>query len=271
MLREKAVFSRYLSVVLLLIIFLAGTTSYAGEEQDNHFYFVQISDTHFGGGAHFGITEKVVAGINELPIKIECVIHTGDIMADNIEDNALVQRGRQILQQLTTPLHFLPGNHDIDPRNIESTLEVYRKSFGGLLSQAEYHGVVFIFIYTEPLHRKVIVEGYDPLRQLEERLKKSSGKPVIIFHHSPSVENFYNNKFHRGWEKEIRAKWVRLVNAYNVKAVIAGHFHRDEHHWIGDVPLYISSSIAGYWGRQATFRIYEYRNGKIGYRTQYIE
>jgi UDP-2,3-diacylglucosamine pyrophosphatase LpxH len=64
---------------------------------------------------------------------------------------------------------------------------------------------------------------------------------------------------------------VKLINSYNVKAVIAGHFHRDELHWLENVPLYVSSPVAGYWGRQATFRIYEYSNGKIGYRTQYIE
>ena len=108
-------------------------------------------------------------------------------------------------------------------------------------------------------------------RELEKYLKKSNGKPVIVFHHAPSVDDFYNNKLHTSWEKEIRGKWVKVINAYNVKAVIAGHFHRDEHHWLGNVPLYVSSSIAGYRGRQASFRIYEYSKGKIGYRTQYIK
>ena len=36
-----------------------------------------------------------------------------------------------------------------------------------------------------------------------------------------------------------------MVNGHNVKAVIAGHFHRDEHHWIGDVPLYVSDKFKG--------------------------
>jgi predicted Fe-Mo cluster-binding NifX family protein len=29
--------------------------------------------------------------------------------------------------------------------------------------------------------------------------------------------------------------------------------------------------VANYFGRQSTFRIYEYKNGKVGYRTQYLE
>ena len=94
---------------------------------------------------------------------------------------------------------------------------------------------------------------------------------MIVFHHAPSIGSFYKNTLHRGWEKAIRPEWVRLLNAYGVKAVIAGHFHRDEHHWLGEVPLYISSAMAPYWGRQPTYRIYEYQDGKIGYRTQYLE
>ena len=106
--------------------------------------------------------------------------------------------------------------------------------------------------------------------ELESRLKKAAGKPVLLFHHAPSVDDFYSNKMHDGWKKEVRDKWIGLINEYNVKAVITGHFHRDEHHWLGDVPLYVSAPISGYWDRQLTFRIYEYKDGKIGYRTQYL-
>jgi hypothetical protein len=53
--------------------------------------------------------------------------------------------------------------------------------------------------------------------------------------------------------------------------VIAGHFHRDELHWVGDVPLFVCAPLAGYWGRQGSYRIYEYKDGRLGYRTQYLE
>jgi UDP-2,3-diacylglucosamine pyrophosphatase LpxH len=66
-------------------------------------------------------------------------------------------------------------------------------------------------------------------------------------------------------------KWVALINQYNVKAVITGHFHRDEFHWLDKVPLYVSVPVAEKFGRQAGFRIYEYKNGKLGYTTQYLE
>lgn len=244
---------------------------HAAEPQADPLYFVQITDTHFGTEGHYHIAEKMVAQINRLPFPIQCVVHTGDIMADNIMDKKAVERGRRILQNLKVPVHYLPGNHDIELQDPDVTHKAYSESFGPLVNRIEYQDVVFLFIYTEPLRTHITIDDYQPLARLEAHLKRSDGKPVIVFHHAPSIGSFYKNKLHRGWRKEIRDAWVRLLNAYGVKAVIAGHFHRDEHHWLGDVPLYICSPMAPYWGRQPTFRIYEYRNGRIGYRTQYLE
>lgn len=271
MLRMKTIRLNYLISLLIAIICITSINSCEEERQEQHFYFVQITDTHFETGDNMDRSEKVVELINDLPMKIQCVVHTGDITTDRLEDKQLLDSCLSILEKITVPIHYVPGNHDIFPEKLESTCKVYKENFGGLISQAEYDNVVFIFVFTEPLRKSFTIKGYQPLKQLEEYLKKSKGKPVIIFHHAPSVDDFYNNEFHKRWKKEIRDKWVKLINAYNVKAVISGHFHRDEHHWLRDVPLYVSSPISGYWGRQATFRIYEYRNGKIGYRTQYIE
>ena len=271
--KSKINYSKPFMALLVGIIFICSTciVSYAEEKQEEHFYFVQMTDTHLGDRDHLTRTQKAVECINALPMKIKCVVHTGDITMNKIEDKKVVDSGLSILEKISVPIHYVPGNHDILPRKLKSTRKAYMEKFGGMISQAEYDNVLFIFIYTEPLRKSFTIEGYQPLKQLEEYLKRSQGKPVIIFHHAPSVDDFYNNKLHKSWKADIRKKWVKLINAYNVKGVIAGHFHRDEFHWLGDVPLYVSSSIAGYWGRQATFRIYEYNNGKIGYRTQYIK
>jgi UDP-2,3-diacylglucosamine pyrophosphatase LpxH len=176
-----------------------------------------------------------------------------------------------VLEGLTPPVHYLPGNHDIVVDKHDATMQIYTDNFGELISMHEYHGVVCLFVYTEPLAKSFSVPSYQPLKELETRLKQADGKPVIVFHHSPSVDDFYANKMHEGWQKDVREQWIELLNKYDVKAVIAGHFHRDEHHWLGNVPLYVSSSIANSRGRQTTYRIYEYKDGKIGYRTQYIQ
>ena len=237
---------------------------------ETHFYFVQITDTHFGDGDHMERTIAAVKRINNLPMPIQCVVHTGDITTNKLDDNDVLNAVLAVFKKIKVPIHYVPGNHDILPQKITTTHQAYVENFGSLISQAEYEKVIFLFVYTEPLRKSFTIKNYHPLKQLEEYLDKAGGKPVIIFHHAPSVDDFYQNKMHKSWETDSQEKWIHLLNSHNVKAVIAGHFHRDEHHWLGKIPLYISSPIAGYWGRQATFRIYEFRNGRLGYRTQYI-
>ncbi|MBL7133481.1 MAG: metallophosphoesterase [Phycisphaerae bacterium] len=238
---------------------------------DVHFYFVQITDTHFGTPDTAKRTAKAVEMINALPMKIKCVLHTGDITSNKLEHEPTVAASLAAFKRIKAPLHILPGNHDIVVRNRIATLAIYKRKYGKLLIEAHYDGVAFIGVYTEPLAADFPLESFDPLKRLAAALKRAGSRPAIVFHHTPSVDDFYRNRMHAGWDSTLRAKWTKLLNAHNVKAVIAGHFHRDEHHWLGRVPLYVSSSIAGMWGRQASFRIYEYRNGKLSYRTQYIE
>lgn len=263
-------------IVGLLIALLVGCASVhtalsPNKSSETHFYFVQITDTHLGDLDHLERTKKVVESINNLPMEIKCVVHTGDITMNQIEDKDVLEESLSAFQKLKVPIHYVSGNHDILPEKLESTRKTFVDNFGELISTAEYENVIFLFIYTEPLSKSFDVKNYQPLKQLEEYLKQSKGKPVIIFHHAPSVDDFYENTMQKEWPEEISEKWIKLINSYNVKAVVAGHFHRDEFHWLGEVPLYVSAPVAGYRGRQATFRIYEYRDGKLGYRTQYIQ
>ncbi|MBT3191754.1 MAG: hypothetical protein HN341_04300 [Verrucomicrobia bacterium] len=251
------------STVALLVL---ASSALAGP----HFYFAQLTDTHFGGHNHAQRTRQAVNSINQLPMEIAFVAHTGDITSEKLSNTGVVASVTATLDGLEAPIHYVPGNHDLLCDAYDTLAQVYTNHFGDLISQQEYHGVLCLFVYTEPLAVNFSVPNYEPLVELEARLKAADGKPAIIFHHTPSVEDFYNNEMHEGWQQAIRDQWISLLNAYNVKGVIAGHFHRDEHHWLGDVPLYVSSSIACYWGRQATYRIYEYKDGKLGYRTQYL-
>jgi len=261
----------WLRLIVALVLGLGISGLHADDTNRVHFYFVQISDIHFVAGENARRSREIVDCINGLPVDVECVALTGDIMADNIAKPPAVDKAQEILERLSPPLHVLPGNHDIRQKNLETTLTVYTNRFGPFISQAEYRGVTFIFLYTEPLARSFAVPGYDPVAELEAKLKEADGKPVIVFHHTPSVEDLYRNIMHPAWPAEARARWIRLLNSYNVKAVIAGHYHRGEMHWLGDVPLFVGEAVAHYWDRPAAFRLYEYDNGRLSYRTQYTK
>lgn len=264
----------YFRALLVAVAVLVFSGAVLAEEQVKptaSFYFVQITDTHLDDGDNFERTRKAVEQINALSMPIKCVIHTGDITYEKTEDESVVMKGLAILRELKVPIHFVPGNHDILRSRYAITRDAYIKYFGSLVTEVEYDGVVFIMIYTEPLSESFSLDAYAPISELEAGLKRANEKPVIVFQHAPAVSGFFNNTMRAGWKKEIREKWESVLNAYNVKAVIAGHFHRDEHHWHGKVPLYVSAPISGAWGRQASFRVYEYKDGKVGYRTLYIK
>jgi 3',5'-cyclic AMP phosphodiesterase CpdA len=257
-----------LAVLLVLLIFF--TTGCQQSQQS--FYFVQLTDTHWPDADHYQRTEKVVDAVNNLPMQIAFAIHTGDITMNRITDANVTKPGIEILNRLQMPLYYIPGNHDILADDVARTQAAYEKLFGDVNYTFEYNGVIFIMLYSDPFIEPIPnTRSAATFQWLESQLKTAANKPVIIVHHGPSVLDFYNNKFHHIWPDDNKQKWLKLLNSHNVKAVLTGHFHRDEHHWLGDVPLYVCSPVAGYWGRQAAYRIYQYEDGKLSYRTRYIE
>ena len=263
-------FARLLfSLALIAVLLLAARRGVA--DDTNAFWFVQISDTHFGVVEHEARTRRVVDEINHLPMKIKFVLHTGDVFADNILKTQVVCAATSTLARLTVPIHILPGNHDILPKDLTNTLAVYTRAIGPLCSSVEYGGVRFLLLDTEPLREGFSIEGYDPLAWLKRELRDAGRKPVIVCTHAASDEDFYGNKVHPGWPAAVHAEWTRLINSGNVRAVLTGHFHRDELHWEGNIPVFVCAPVAGFFGRQGSYRIYEYRGGRLSYDTCYLE
>ncbi len=257
-----------LAFYLLVFMF---TASAQQQREPVDFWFAQITDLHQSKAEADKRIEAAVAEINNTPMKLEFVAVTGDLTADKTADESVMGQLASSLQKLNTSYWIVPGNHDIDRKDPTTSIKQLEGVFGPSHGKVEHQGVVFLFVNTDPLARGYRVEGYDPMDWLETELKTAGEKPVIIFHHEPSVEDYYNNKTHRVWHPERRAAWQKLLNAYNVKGVIAGHFHRGEQHWLGDVPLYVAPPVVGYWGRQGSYRLYHYRDGKLSYTTQYLD
>lgn len=234
--------------------------------------FVQITDTHHGAPLHQLRLEQAIERINALPFPIAFVVHTGDLASDNLANPGVAAAVSNTLSRLKAPLVVLPGNHDILPQKRDETLAAYRTHFGPLATRLETDGIVLLALYTEPLRRSVSIPGYDPIAWLEEQLASSAGRPVIVAHHAPDAQDFYNNSIHDGWPAEARQRWGAALAKGHVVGVLCGHFHRDEVHWSSQgVPTYVASSVAGFWGRQGSFRIYTHENGRLSYRTVYLD
>ncbi len=233
-------------------------------------YFVQLTDTHLSAPAEWQRTQKAIENIKHLPFKLSCVVVTGDIFSDNYADAESVKKAKKLFNQIKVPCHLLPGNHDI-PAGNAAAASIWQNAFGPLFYQASYDGVGFVFLHTVPLAVSESALPFKPLEDLKASLQRDPKRPTLVFTHIPSSEDFYNNSMHPGWPAKSEKAWEDALSAGNVKAVITGHFHRDEMHWVGSIPLFVCPPVASYWGRQLTYRLYTYENGKLSYRTIYLE
>jgi 3',5'-cyclic-AMP phosphodiesterase len=86
-------------------------------------YFVQISDTHIGptqdyerhGYASYPCAERLVELLNNLPVKPEFVIHTGDVVTE--PDPRSYRLAAELFARLELPIYYVNGNHDTAARN----------------------------------------------------------------------------------------------------------------------------------------------------------
>ena len=236
------------------------------------FRFVQFSDTHFGAGGASERTAAVVEAINALDVEIAFAVVTGDVMSDTIQNPKVLAEAKDILGRLRCKTYFVPGNHDIQIAKpaAQAQQALWEEHFGPLNQRFEHKGVICLTLLDLPLATGKELPGYDPMTWLTEQLRQAGRSPVLLFHHTPRVEDFYGGRFHRGWPAKQAAAYNQVINTANVRAILAGHFHRPEQHWVGDVPLHVAPAVIGYWGRQPTYRIYHYRDGKVSYHTGYV-
>ena len=254
-------------IALLLALVAAALPAAAGEV----LRFVQITDTHLGDRDHAERSRQLVAEINRLPFDVACVVHTGDIFADGVPAAPARERLMAVFRDLKVPIYFLPGNHDIPAADPARGAADFRRELGPLVHRAEHRGVALVFAYTEPLALGFAVDGYDPEAEIESALAGAGGRPILFFHHRPAAEDFYTGAVHPGWDPGGRLRLERILGRHPVRAVVTGHFHRDELHWAGGIPVFAGPPVAAYWGRQASFRLYEFRDGRLGYRSVYAD
>ncbi len=273
--------SRHRGHRLLIVVFLwcaglatvvpAGVDAAPGAREP-HFFFAQITDTHWGAGDTVALTRTAVAMMNRLPVKLEFVVHTGDMLADRIGDERTVREGLDAMKSIKAPVYYVPGNHDILAVDAERTAKLFTQYFGPVNGRLEVKGVVCLFVCTESLDGDTRNLGRIQREWVEGQLKGMGGRPVLMFMHKPPVRDMLTEGSPSDWQKDdYHPQWKRLFDEHpEIKAVVAGHLHRDELHWIGSVPIHVASSLAPFWDRQPSFRLYEYRNGRLGYWTIYL-
>lgn len=235
------------------------------------FYFAQITDTHWGVKGGLAMTRRAVEAINKLPVDLAFVAHTGDIFADTIHDAAVAREGLEIMRGLKAPVYYIPGNHDILEGETEATERLFVKYFGKVGAKVEVRGVLCLFTTSELGDGDERIPSHVQQDWLDRNVTKDERRPVLVFVHRPPVADRLNAKTTEEWGEDKYPRWERLFEAHpQIKAMISGHLHRDELHWIGAVPVYVSSSVASFWDRRPSVRLYKFESGRLTYWTIYL-
>src|SRR5438105_2230792 len=130
---------------------LAGcaATTTRGAQADDDFYFVQLSDTHWGfegppNPDAKGTLHKAVASVNALAQRPDFIVFTGDLTHttdDPAERRRRMTEFRSIVAALQVkPVYFMPGEHD-------ASLDrgaAFQEFFGRTHYSFDHKGVHFI-------------------------------------------------------------------------------------------------------------------------------
>lgn len=236
------------------------------------FYFVQITDSHWGARDGLALTRKAVEMINALPVKVEFVAFTGDIFSDSIRKDDVLAEGLAIMKGLKPPVYYVPGNHDVVKGDRAATEARFERQLGPLNRSVRTGGVRCLFLCTEMAEGSSRDPGEVEREWLGKSLKGES-LPTLVFMHRPPLHDLVSGSDGAvSWDDEYDVRWKAFFGSHpEIKAVLAGHFHRDVTGWIGDMPVYVAPALARFWDRQPSFRLYRFRDGHVNYWTLYPE
>ena len=229
------------------VVFASGIDGFAKtaiKSQGKDFYFVQLSDTHWGftgpkaNPDAAGTLEKAVTAVNGLAKQPDFVIFTGDLTHttdDPKERRARMAQFRTIIGQLKVKqIRFIPGEHDASLDKGEA----YREFFGATYYSFDHKGIHFIALdnVSEPGSQLGPVQldwlAADLNRQRPEQ-------PIVVFTHRP-LFNLYEEW---DWTTADGEKAIALLSAKQHVTVFYGHIHQEHHHMTGTIAHHAAKSL----------------------------
>jgi len=218
-----------------------GATS-AGPGPKDDFFFLQLSDTHWGyhgvSNAQADVTlPRTVAAIAALPQKPAFVVMTGDLT--HTTDDAKERRRRMaelkgIVAGLGVPVRFLPGEHDAAPDRGEA----YREHFGDLHYSFDHGGIHFVAL--DNVSDPEAAVGEAQLAWLRADLAAAApSTPVVVFAHRP----LFDLDVGWDWTTKDGAATVAALSAREDVTVFYGHIHQEHHFTTGRITHHAARSL----------------------------
>lgn len=216
----------------------------AGRVAQEDFYFVQLSDSHWGfkgpkvNPDAAGTLKKAVAAVNALEYQPDFVAFTGDLTHttdDPKERRRRMAEFRDIVGALRVKqVRFLPGENDASLDNGEA----YREFFGATHYTFDHKGIHFIALDNVSDPRALV--GETQMQWLRSDLQQlDRDAPIVVLAHRPLFDLYPQWDWATRDGKEV----IALLMPFRNVTVFYGHIHQENHHMTGHIAHYSAKSL----------------------------
>ena len=228
------------------MVFASGLAGFgrAARAAAEDFYFVQLSDSHWGFTGPAVNPEakvtlaKAVAAVNALSEPPDFIVFTGDLTHTTDDDQERRKRlaeFKQIVSALKVKeVHFMPGEHD-------ASLDegaAFKEFFGDTHWSFDHKGVHFVAIDNVSDPQGAI--GDAQLAWLAADLKQRDAKtPIVALTHRPLFDLYPQ----WDWATVDGAKAIEVLMPYPNVTVFYGHIHQEHHHQTGHIAHHAATSL----------------------------
>jgi len=210
----------------------------------NDFFFLQMSDTHWGfaGPAvnpEAAVTlEKAVATVNALERQPDFIVFTGDLTHttdDSQERRTRLARFRDIVSKLKVKhVRFMPGEHDASLDQGQA----YREFFGNTHYAFDHKGVHFIVL--DNVSDPTGSIGDAQLQWLRADLARlDHERSIVVLTHRPLFDLYPQ----WDWATRDGSEAITLLLPYEYVTVFYGHIHQEHHHQTEHIAHHSAKSL----------------------------
>jgi Icc protein len=209
--------------------------------------FVQISDSHIGFDkpANTDVTatlREAIAKIKAEPEPPAFVLHTGDLT--HLSRPAEFDTLQQVMSELSMPVFYVPGEHDVLQDDGKSFLERFGQGTRGAgWHSFDQNGVHFVgLVNVVDLKAGGLgTLGGEQLEWLEKDVKQlSSSTPIVVFAHIPLWSVYPDS----GWGTDDSERALSYLKRFGSVAVLNGHIHQVMQKVEGHVTFHTAMSTA---------------------------
>ncbi len=222
---------------------LAGCASATLGDAARDFYFVQLSDTHWGFSGPpnpeaANTLRQAVAAVNAMAAPPDFIVFTGDLTHttdDPAERRRRMAEFRSIVSALKVKnVRFMPGEHD-------AALDrgaAYKEHFGEMNYAFDHKGVHFIAI--DNVSDPGANIGAAQLAWLQADLaKQAKNAPIVVLTHRP----LFDLAPKWDWATRDGALAMDILMPYSNVTVFYGHIHHEHHHMTGHIAHHSAKSL----------------------------